>query len=247
MLKIAISVIIIIVFSNKNFSSCTKKANQNIQGVKVTYSIPIIRPDGVVIENKNFFNIYYFDSLIMYQFRAALDSSRNDSLISIGYRDNYFVISKDSKYGYSYDPFNDQRDNKLLLTDSMLNKHALQNFRFHLINSTKRITSHFDSGNQILKEVFVSHEVPNNKDTVCFYYTNKLKDVNFSFSKELDSIKNMKLYKIRLINGKRYYEEQKISIPERETTFELIKIPVRNSEQIFLYFDRYKKTIRDKK
>jgi len=244
MFKIAIFIIIIIAFPNKNFFSCTKKINQNIKGVKATYSIPIIRPDGVVIENKNFFNIYYFDSLIMYQFRTAFDSSHNDSLISIGYHDNYFVFSKDSKYGYSYDPYHDQRDNKLLSTDSMLNKHALQNFRFQLIDSTKRITSHFDSANQILKEIFASPEEPSNKDTAYFYYTNKLKDVNFSFSKELDSIKNMKLYKIRIINGKKYYEDQKISIPKRETTFELTKIPVTNSQQIFLYFDRYKKTIR---
>jgi hypothetical protein len=59
-----------------------------------------------------------------------------------------------------------------------------------------------------------------------------LNDINFSFSKQLDSAENLILVKIRLMYNEKFSQQYKIIMPKREFVFEINKLPATDSSEI---------------
>lgn len=248
--KTNISIIAIMFFSYYNFSSCKQPEIETIRRINVSSSIPLINRDGSIVENKDYFNVYYYRDLIMFEFRNPYDSISNDSLIMSEFRNNFFVYKKQTRYGFTYDRHNIRNHNKKLLVDSLLERRAFQNFKWHVVIDTpvfKVAASDFDAKAGILQEIYISpggNRMMEN-DSIFFYYDNKLKDIDFSLSKVLDSLKSMKLYKIRLLHASSCSEEHEMTFPKRETRIELKEMPVQNHKGILYYFEWYEKIIKE--
>lgn len=77
-------------------------------------------------------------------------------------------------------------------------------------------------------------------DTCIYYFSNKLNGVDYSFSKKLDSITGMKLYKARFVYSSQFSIDYNLTIPSREFFFEMsMKVP--NKKMVTNMIERFKK------
>ena len=75
-----------------------------------------------------------------------------------------------------------------------------------------------------------------------YYYSKDFKNIDYSFSKEQDSIKKMKLFKVRFIYNPTPKGKYLFPVPKREFLFELKKVPGLNSKEIIEFVERFKKS-----
>lgn len=74
-------------------------------------------------------------------------------------------------------------------------------------------------------------------DTMIVYYTNKIKNGELTLSKELDSIKKMKVIKIRAIYNSQFINGNPNKFPNYEYRFELKEDKVSNLEKYRLFIE----------
>jgi hypothetical protein len=72
----------------------------------------------------------------------------------------------------------------------------------------------------------------NTFDSLYYYYSYKLRNINFSFSGQLDSVKNMKLYQIQLKYNKKYSKTNHVTLPKREFVFKIAESNVADKKEI---------------
>ena len=70
--------------------------------------------------------------------------------------------------------------------------------------------------------------------------TNKIKDIDYSFCRELDTLKDKKLYKIRLQYNSQYYKEFSFKVPERAFLFEMNEVTFDGSKDVIALFEKAK-------
>ena len=58
-------------------------------------------------------------------------------------------------------------------------------------------------------------------DSIYYYYSKKMNKIQYSFSKKLDSISGMKLFKFRLLFNSKFSKSYKGVLPKREISFEI--------------------------
>ena len=213
-----------------------------IQSVMVNYDQPLVDNDGTLIENKSSFRVYYYGKLIMYYYPYKFDSSIDGRvIIQNERRQNYFVFHQDSLIGYDYDPYF-RLDNRKVDVAKMVKMISLESNRLDTMATLKPDSINSNKSNGTMEEIYNNVEKGGDMGNYIthLYYSNKLKDIKESFSKKLDSIKQMKLYMIRILFPEMVSEKYKITFPKREMIFEMKEVPVED-DKVLYYFNRYKK------
>ena len=233
-----------------------------IRSINLVASTPMVKTDNgqlvglvdtlkiVYYENLVLFQIPYFDQLV----NIITGKSGNvigEKLIKDELRYKLFIYRKGSNYGFIYDSLN-AKDSQKLLVDSFLSDRTFQSMeifsRFYKNSNDSLIETSTDSKNGSLTEKYltkVKYDESYN-DTSYLYYTNELNGIDFSFSKELDSIKNMKLFKIRFIYNLLQTNKYSFAIPKREFLFEIRETPVSNRREIIDFIMRFKNSVNNK-
>jgi hypothetical protein len=231
------------------FFSCSSVTNQekknDITGIKVTENFPILDPKGKLIRYDIYHtNIYYYKDLVLYKSDYGFDSVVNDITFKQERRDYYFVYRKGNNTGLLFDS-NKHIFEKRVLTDSILNKewcNGLNFYRSYADNLITPISSNEIPDSGIVKKMFSFKGV---KDTglsgiVSFWFSNKLNHIEYSLSKELDSIYKKKLYKIRITNNPRKFDGYDFALERIDQAFDLEEIPVTNKKELLKYFEKIK-------
>jgi hypothetical protein len=246
MSRIVICFITLFSFTPKNFNSCTNKpTDKQIRAVNMTYDLPVVNWDSTITETKSMYDVFYYEDLIMYKFLYRFDSLVNGKLLLHADRNIFFVFRRDSLFGNTYDPNPHRRiPDRRLRVDSMLKIYSFESSKFDTLLNFKPDSSYFDAEGNLLK-IYINPAPDGSpeKFDLYFYYTKKLQGIKETFSKSMDNIKNMKLFKVRILASGAYYEQYKIAFPKREIYYEMKKIPVENTEAILDYFNRYKKLL----
>lgn len=225
------------------FPACTKTKEDRVRQLEITAHIQYFIRDETIHTNHKTFHIYYSEDLTLYKFGYRFDSGQNGKSVMEEYRRFYFVFGKNQPYGMLFDP-NRAARNGSFRVDSMLAKNALGNFSWDtLANVGPVITRHSAKGE--LEEVYFRPGKEENKDSIKFYYTDRLRHYEYSFSKKLDSLNAMKLYKIVLYNTPYYHEKLEKQLPGRESYFMMAEGKEKDLETIKSYFETYKKMIRN--
>lgn len=230
------------IISNSTFYSCQDNPNDTVRALRVIADIPVVGRDGALIPNKSFFDVYYSGDLVMYKFNYKFDSSANGQPAGVEVRSHFFVYQRGAPTGYRYDPHQSGGNDRQFSVDSLLQKSAMQNFQWHQVPLvTKSVFSGTES--RVLKEVYVGPDNYNKayNDSVIFYYSDKFKAFDFSFSKILDSLRGQKLFKIRILYPEVHSAEHGITFPSRETQFEMQEGNIDDKQQITRYFDNFRR------
>lgn len=211
----------------------------SIRQLDVRYHIEFFFQDEKVLINDNKFSIYYDGDWRLYKLRYFFDSTLNGKLLKEGYYSYYLVFKKGDKYGYRFDPMA-PKNNGSAKIDSLINKHALGGFTWDKITALTPVST-YDATTDVLEEIYSPAGIDDNKDTLKFYYSNRFKDYEFSFSRTLDSLKQLKLFKIVAYNAPFYYKETNKNFPERTSYFIMEEGKQEDLELVEHYFREYRK------
>ena len=84
-------------------------------------------------------------------------------------------------------------------------------------------------------------------DTIYYYYSKKMNNIEYSFSKKLDSISRKKLFKVRLLYNSKFSSSNKSVLPKREISFEIREVTPPDPKDVFSIFRKYQNIIKTQK
>jgi len=219
--------------------------DHNIRAVHIAGSIPVVTPD-TSYAIRNSYDIFYYDDLVAYKFEYSFDSIVNGKILLREFRPNFFVFHKDSLFGYSYyPPPNTTTKEDRVSIDTMFARNAYEPFKFDSTFTHKPDSLYFDKEKNLVKVYNTSASIRYpEKFTYYLYYSKELAGLNDGFfSRSMDDEGGMKLFRIRIVALGHYYEEYKMTFPQREFLYEMKKVPVKDTAEIMGYFDKYKKNV----
>jgi hypothetical protein len=237
---------LIMLSCNPHGNATLKPASAVIRCINVTYKLPIVdEKTGNVFSIQDSCKMFFKDNLIMYKIDYRHRFIFKDSTVN-QIRSDFFIYEKNHDTGYNYNAY-EPENNRKMRVDSVLGYKAFTqlNIFYQLFQKNELIlvSSFDDSLPHYLEEKYVTRGKKDlsDFDTAFFYFTDKLDGIDFSLMKSLDSVKKLKLFRLRFLTIPTYYPEYKISVKEREFYFDVKEIPVVNSKEILDYFERYKK------
>jgi hypothetical protein len=244
MLKSLTIIYILLHGCNSLFPKNKRNDDVEIRCIKVTQIYPNLDNNGKLIKyDTSSVEIYYHQNLILYHLSYDFDSTFNGKLLLFENRDHYLVHKIGDNYGYNYNQFRPRYKTRVSI-DSVLKTEwvsintiypAFTNYIAELISSDKND----DSGS--LNEVYLLRSKIDSTPlaNLSLGYTHKLRHLRYSLSEELDSIKGIKLYKVRFVNHSRLFKNHLLD--RFEGAYDLQEVPVSNPKKIMSYFNMFKK------
>ncbi|MEO6732314.1 MAG: hypothetical protein ABIN01_13940 [Ferruginibacter sp.] len=249
--RLIIAEFIILIFSA--IISCVDKGNPNklsssdLLEVKLVLSYP-----SVTQENKFFiardsqYMIYYQDfTLYRFPYKKTFTSNTanpngkvESKITNMENRFQCFLYKKGGKFGYAFDSLN--------ITDAK--RYKIDSFLMDRLSIDENMISN-SSDSLISKNPDKSEETYLRKkkinqwdaDTIKLVYSHQFKNIDFSFSKIIDSVKGKKLIKVTLISKSNSKSEDYYFRQNREVIMELTSIPIVNPSIYSEIFKKYNK------
>jgi hypothetical protein len=227
-----------------------QKEHINIRCIAISNPFPIIGDKGKVVEYQPFdTKIYYYQDQIMYQvYRPYTITNGKDGTSERYYPYYSFVFSKGKKQGIFYDSIR-LISNKIVSVDSMLAKEWAYDIKYEEMfndNTTGLISSRQSIDENELQELYW---FKNKKDTTSTgtlqltFSKTKLKGIDFSISKILDSLKKMKVIKAITTYNARFVKEYNYNIDTIRNVYIVEEIPVTNPLEIIKFFKKEREVI----
>jgi hypothetical protein len=231
---------------NAKSNGFKKKANRDIRCISMIYNLPVVdKKTGSVFNFQDSCKIFFKDNFIMYKIPYRFHFVYKDSTVT-EVRNDFFIYEKNRNTGYNYNEYTPS-DNRKKPVDSVLKQKAFSQlslfYKLFEKNELILVSSFRDSLDNYLEEKYVPREKKDfsDIDTAFFYFTDQLEGIDFSLMKSLDSVKQLKLCRLRFLTNPTYYPELKVTIASRDLYFDVKEIPVANDKEILDYFERYKK------
>jgi len=224
---------------------------ENICCIRVYREFPIIDLKGDVVRYDPFESrIYFWKHQVMYQtYHYHAISNTPEEAENPDYKYVYysFIYSPGKEKGVLCDSAN-LLSKRVVPVDSMLlNEWAAKtnfDFLFKESNATLISTTVNPSGEKEDVYSFVGKKDSTMTGRFTLNYCkNKFEGINYSFSRELDSVNNMKLYKVVVVNDARYLPGSTFHIDKLTIPYTLEEIPVANEAEILKLFDLESKTV----
>ncbi|MES2850758.1 MAG: hypothetical protein V4685_16990 [Bacteroidota bacterium] len=223
------------------------KEQKEIKGIKYSFCFPRVTMQGKLIGYDTVVKfLYFYDNQVFCNFIYRHDSFENNTFITSEWKHVYFTFSKGSKYGLIFSDTNNKKAERVS-ADSMLKLHwptihadsALSEKR----NNVKFIDKSFNADSGILTE---RYEAKNDMDTatrvdLILRYSNKINVKEYSFSRKLDSLRQMKLYFFKMTVKPRYFGKENYLLDSFDTIYFFEEIPVTNKEELMYYFKQGQK------
>jgi hypothetical protein len=228
-------------YNNLLFTCHYETAKDTVHGVHVSCDLPIIYKD-TSLELKHSFDVFYEDNLVLYKLNYEFDSSYNGKIVFHETRYYYFIFEKDSLFGWTYDFQNlaSQRGNQRLPVDSMLRVNTFQLTEAKMLARIKPDSVYFDGNGDFLKVYNTGADSTTpEKFTNIFYYSKNIKGISETFSPAMDTIPNMKLFKINIKGHGAYYKQYNFNMPERVYRYEMDTVTPQDPETLRYYFNKY--------
>jgi hypothetical protein len=234
-------------FSSCGFLKSSQTPKINITGVKVTQAFPIINNKGKLegYDTSSSY-IYYNKNLVLYKLPYQYNSFNTNGILDTSEtRYHFFVYKKGDSVGYDYD-IHKFPSGIRITTDSIFKQAwVIQNKVYPIIldNKSTLISKHENRDSGMLYELY---SIKGKTDTtrsgsIFLGFTNRLKNVNYSLSEELDSINKMKLVKVKIVADERYFKDYNVTMDRYEISRWMEKISGDNDKKILDYFQRYKR------
>ncbi|HMU46933.1 MAG TPA: hypothetical protein PKC72_11220 [Chitinophagaceae bacterium] len=230
------------------------KNNDNITAITYIVKLPLVQGDRQYIDFCDTIPIYYIQNLIIYKLPYTFDSSKmtyhikTDTIsqehIMTETRYHYFVYKKGNNNGIWYKSIEQLDSNKILAVDSIIKRIGtptnLQAIIYSLNDSLLESQS-LDNGSILIEKYIPKTKLDDSyNDTTLFYYSKRLKPIQFSLSPFLDSLKNKKLYKLRLAYNEAFSETYSITMPKRDIIYEIREMNVDNIDNLKILLLRFK-------
>ena len=224
--------------------SIKKRANpKKITKTYLNFSGPFFNSDARLFLYEDTIAVIDYKNYSLYEFADTYTVQNDTTLIEKKILNRYFLHRKKELYGYYYDSLDDKTGKRMKM-DSLLTKRAYYNQSLfdstegmELITSQKNI-----EGYELIEKYKCETKIDiTYPDTVIVYYSNKLKNVSFTLSKIMDSVKKMKVQKTRAIYNSQFIQGYPNKFPTYEYRFELKEDNVSNLEKYKRFIDEKRK------
>lgn len=227
------------------FCSCSFSSLHEVETLrcyKVTNLFPKFNNNGEVLTyDTSFAKVYFYGKYRLYDLSYIIKIDNEEQGEVFKKRRHFVVFNKDSLYGLDYDEFKIPTKRKVLLDSLFRTEWIAQNKIYPIIraNITTLISK---NDNKETKEVIEKFSLKSKEDSSLIgqlslvFKREFTPQIDISLSKELDSIRRMKLIKTEIKAFARDFKQYKTHIGEYVTGNELIEIPVDDREKILSYF-----------
>lgn len=228
--------------------------NAEITTIRLTQIIPnFLSGDGKGFDTSNSY-IFYYNDLVLYKLPYQFDSSETvtiegsakSKILKSEIRYQYFALEKEKDFGLFYGKNFLPGVEKMPLDSFYKNEGS--NFRNcmyqNIVENGTKIISHIDEKTSDgTSEIFKYLCKTDTSQTVTsrFYFSNKYSDIQFSLSPELDSIKQMKLYKVVAELESPCFKD--FGIDPFRIIFSMEKANHQFDDEAMEYFKKYQKDI----
>jgi hypothetical protein len=225
-------------------ASGQRPENKTIRCVAVYKNYPVFNAQGKVERFTHYEErIFYSGEMVMVEMGYQFDSLVNNQLVKSEIRHRYLVYKKGNSAGTLYDEGTGE-ELKSVSVDSVLRLQWFNNLNIYdmfIQNDVTLISAVRNSSTGTLKEQYavVSKKDTAQKGRFDLYYSNRLKDIDYSLSRELDSIKGMKLDSILMVNDAHLFREGNIWIEKVDQWFKLSEDTSFDKLKIQKYFSKY--------
>ena len=233
-----------------SYCSATKKhSNQPLRTITIVTNYDLVMIDnGELIHIEDSFRVSYYQDLILYQvpylYEVTKPIFKNDTIeekiISSEIRYRYFIYKTNNPLGYKYDSLN-ALSNRLFSVDSFLTAKAFAKFNFYNKENDSLIETTTDRKTKILTEKYIpriKYDETYADSSYRYFSDHQLKNIEFSFSRYLDSTKNKKLFKVIFIHNPIPKGTYSFYVPRRNLIFEMKETLLINSAEIIAFFKR---------
>lgn len=200
------------------------------ENLQVTETEYMTKDDSVSIFRNKIHTVYRLPS---YHTLTTTNINKNGDIINEDSKTplefQYFVYHNKENYGHMYDSIDATYYRKRMLVDSFLVRHAFKNAQFVNLNNWKQLSIIRE------KDRFKKTYIPKDKsdtDTVYLSFSEKLKDLKYSFSSKLDSAKGAKLFQIKFVLNAIPPQTGGTVIPKKVYSFELKRAAIGNKDSI---------------
>lgn len=243
--KIITTTIGILFFSGCKFLSINQnKAPENsIKCIEISQTFPHITMEGKVIGyDTPRIHIFYFKNLEMYKIPYTY-TDYTKAKAEPEERFFYLVWKRGEKKGLQYylgdsllEEFPVDSTINLQWPNTIFLDSTLRNSNVTLISKIKKQRGHIL---EILYSFNTVRGIYSMTGTILLSYSKDLKNTNFTFSKERDTIKNMKLYKITFTDDDNFIKEYNITMERSENYYKIEEKSDFNKEEVLKLFDKF--------
>jgi len=232
-------------------SAIKKNRNQSPRTITVITNYDFVKLDtGEFIHIEDSFKVSYYQDLILYHVPYTYEVTKlfvkNDTIeeqiISSEIRYKYFIYKGNHPVGYKYDSLS-ALNNQAFSIDSFLTAEAFGKSKFFDKANDSLIESTTDQKTKVLTEKYIPRIMYDETypDSSYMYFSDHLlKNIEFSFSRYLDSVKNKKLFKVIFIHNPIPKGKYPFDVPRRNLIFEMKETQLINSTEIIDFFERVK-------
>jgi hypothetical protein len=223
--------------------SVKKTDAKNITGIKVIASTDIADSTGGLVTWRDTTFIYYRKNYVLYFLPFTyIGDDGNEIAEKRGF--TYFAHRQHAKTGLRF-RFIDNINGTTHNVDSFTRMKAYTGGDYSDLTEVDLMKQSNNIGADFFTKIYLLNSKPDNgdyPDSAIYAYSNKLKDIPYTFSKELDSSSNAKLYGIKLVFRQRFYAEFKKLIPKRIMEFNFSKLQaIQNLDLLNKVFDTLEK------
>jgi hypothetical protein len=241
--KIILSILLVFTISITLIAMIKIDDKDSIRRIKINYNLPILKPEGGLLNIKSDFNIFYENENVLFKLPLVHTYENETEVFRVDTTYNYLVFRKGDKYGLWYEYINTKK-HKIVLVDSILTSRAFKNLKLYSSNDSL-ISSISVSGKQKSEKYVPKLKLDYSYgDTTYISYSNEFKNIDYSFCKELESAKNLKICKMEVLYNSQFYKGFPLKFPERKISFEMRELPVIKSDSIGFIFDKFKNDLR---
>jgi hypothetical protein len=213
----------------------------SISKITFTYSFPLVKTDGEKKAFTDSISIFYYKHYRIYQTHYTKSIESDTSLLLMETKYKYFCFEKGASVGYWFDSLSDATGRRANVDSFLIQKANSRmdlNLAKHDIFFSKHVTP-----NGITAIVYAANSIPDISypDTTIHYFADTLQGVEYSLAPQNDTIKNARLFKIRLIyNAQEYKDQRGLMMPAREFLFEVMPRTVNDPKFLMQLAERTK-------
>lgn len=226
----------------------SKADRAKIKGVKLTEIFPIKWNEDWTVSKYDTtdVSIFFFKNKVVCKFSYIHESYTNFVLDSVELWHYYIAFSKGNTKGFQFKEWAEKKEEQVLL-DSVFKYQPIfrQNFNVYfsdsinarLLNAVKDTTT-----GELTEEYYISSKLKENDTSrnclLNLHYSDKVKFKEYSLSRELDSVKQMKLIDVKITSFPKYYS----SINKTQGAFSIMyhmeEIEPENKKKLMYYFNK---------
>lgn len=225
--------------------SSTCSQNPSLKCFSLCFSLPISTyKENDEVKNHNLTDtilIFYYSDLLVYR---LLPTAKWETGENIKGTEPYFIYNKRDSFGILFNSITDSSYGANYRVDSLLFNRGFKGKDLDIPADSLWSLVEVKKDNEdvsIQKYALLKQGDETSIDSIYYYYSKKMKNIEYSFSKKLDSISGMKLFKTRLVFNSKFSRAQNFITPKREISFEIREEKPPNAKEILSLIKRYQR------